>query len=65
MDKIEEVKALSDFLSGVSIATQMFGNSGGAEKFKKASEWLRVLSYNICGQGYICRGGANCTSDHK
>ena len=65
MSKIDEVKELSAFLSGVSIATQMIGNSDGAEKFKKASKWLRVLSREICCQGYICRGGQNCTSDHK
>lgn len=24
-----------------------------------------LLSFSICGQGFICPGGRNCTSDHK
>lgn len=66
MDKIAKIKKLSDFLDGVSVATKMSKDFDGAEKFSQASAWLRCLSQNICGQGFVgCQGGKNCTSSHK
>ena len=64
--KIDEIKELSAFLYGVSVAAKMNNDFDGAEKFKQASAWLHCLSLNICGGGVVgCTGGENCTSDHK
>ena len=66
MKKREEIKELSDFLFGFSVAVKMGGDFNGAEKLQRASEWLHCLSLNVCSHGVVgCTGGDNCTSSHK
>ncbi len=59
LNKVGEVKNLSLYLYG-------FSTVRGDERLEKAAEWLDKLSDHICGQGHIgCRGGPECSSDHK
>jgi hypothetical protein len=63
MNKIQEIKELSEYLRGASSVAH---NPGNAETLFAASMWLRKLSKHICGHGIIgCNGGENCTSSHK
>ena len=58
MNAIDEVIELSNYLRGFADAQQN-------EKLHKASKYLKTLSREICGQGFICNGGKNCAGDHK
>lgn len=39
------------------------GCLGGSEY--RARKIAQLFNSNICGQGYICKGGQTCLSDHK
>ncbi len=55
----KEIRDLANYIKGMADALQN-------AKLSEASEWLRKLSDNICGQGYIgCHGGKECDSNHK
>lgn len=57
--KVEEVEELATYVKGFAAGRQ-------DTKLEKAADWLDKLSYNMCGQGYVgCRGGRECSSDHK
>ena len=58
MNAIDEVKELANYLTG-------FADAQKNEKMHKASKYLETLSREICGEGFICSGGKDCSSDHK
>lgn len=56
---VTEVRELSVYLKGMADAREN-------EKLEAAAKWMEELSRHICAQGYIgCKGGIECTSDHK
>ena len=63
---VTETEEAAVYLKGMSDGLRISGNDEQAESLLAASEWMRKLSQNICGQGFIgCRGGVECGSDHK
>lgn len=69
MNQKQEVKTLAIELN--AIAEWMRDNlvKGNdlvtAMRLSRSSEHLKFLSDIICCAGAVCRGGDNCTSDHK
>lgn len=63
---IDAMGELEFYAKGAADAFRASGNDGLALNLERMAEQLRRLKHNICGQGFIgCRGGADCTSDHK
>ena len=55
----DEVLELSNFLRG-------YGEAKSSDEMKVAARWLEKLSDRVCAGGIIgCKGGRECTSDHK
>lgn len=63
-DKIDEINQLATYLLGAADSCE-YQNPKWSEKLKKVSEHLETLARHTCAHGYICRGGHQCTSDHK
>lgn len=63
----EEIKELA---SKLEVLGHFVNDNAQAETrmgtvYLRASKWLRTMQHEVCAQGFICRGGAKCTSDHK
>lgn len=59
VNAVKETSELAVYLEG-------FAAGRDDKKLARAAEWMKRLSQDVCGQGYInCRGGENCRSDHK
>ena len=64
-NKIAETRDLSIFLEGYSLAF-LSENPDLAKNLRLTASWLKKISQNMCGKGYIgCNGGENCESSHK
>ncbi len=58
-DRNQEIADLASYVRGFADANQNTTLSA-------AAKWLDELADNVCVGGIVgCRGGANCTSDHK
>ncbi len=65
---IEEVNTLAEKLYAIGRwqEDQIRGTTETGELLISASKWLKKLTRDMCGQGFVgCTGGAKCTSDHK
>lgn len=56
--KRKELKELAAYLQGYADANEN-------EKIGQAAKFINGISPFICGQGFACNGGDNCSSDHK
>jgi hypothetical protein len=66
--KIDEVRGLALRLQAIGQwqADQVQHMTETAKTLLESARWLSILSRRMCGAGIIgCRGGADCTSDHK
>lgn len=67
-DKIDEVKRLADKLEAIAYwrQDQIQQETQTGRLLNESAKWLRKLSRDMCGRGYVgCDGGHECSSDHK
>jgi hypothetical protein len=66
--KIKEVEMLATKLEAIADwqRDSAQGETATSKALRESSKWLKKLSHDMCGQGFIgCEGGEDCDSDHK
>jgi len=61
----DEAERLAEWLTGASAAFAATGDEDMEVGLHRAAKLVRLLGSHLCGAGFVCRGGPNCTSDHK
>ena len=63
----EEMQDNASFLLGFAAALKLQKESNGhlIDNLFIASRCVEMLSNVTCSQGFICKGGNDCQSDHK
>jgi len=65
-NKKKECEDLVIFLRGFSAGLKVSGQTPTTTTpFEETADWMQFLSEEICCAGIICKGGHECTSDHK